>query len=73
MIVRIKHPDGPEFEVEEHTLVKHEGVIDNDIERTTFVEYRLPGNDTVVHRSVHVTLKQWPAGLGDVNLTGTKE
>lgn len=41
----------------EHFLEKREGVaLDNDHEFTTFVEYWRNGN--LVHRSVHVTLKQ---------------
>lgn len=45
-------------EVEESLLVKLEGVVDNDNEHTTWVEYRFPGSDVVVHRSCHVTLKR---------------
>lgn len=50
-------------DVDEATLVKTEGVMENDNERATWVEYRLPGSDLIVHRSVHVTLKRWPEGL----------
>lgn len=49
-------------ELEDSTLRKVEGAIDNDHEYTTWVEYYL--GDELVHRSVHVTLKQWPDGLG---------
>ena len=42
----------------EDMLVKEEGVIDNDVERTQWTEYRLNGE--LVHRSAHVTLKQMP-------------
>lgn len=45
-------------------LEKREGVTDNAHERTTWIEYW--HRDELVHRSVHVTLKQWPAGLGAV-------
>ena len=38
------------------SLDKREGVIDNENERTEWVEYYL--GDELVHRSVHVTLKQ---------------
>ena len=49
-------------EIDEAALEKFEGVLDNDHERTTWVEYHLHGE--VVHRSVHVTLKEWPEGFG---------
>lgn len=52
-----------EGDVEETLLVKTPGEIDNAHEHTTFVEYRFPGSDVIVHRSVHVTLKEWPEGL----------
>lgn len=58
--------DGIETDVDESCLVKTEGLVDDDHERTTFVEYRFPDSDVIVHRSVHVTLKQWPVGLGAV-------
>jgi len=54
-------PDAPITEMDESLLVRSEGMIDNDNERTTWVEYRLasdPGNPRAVHRSVHVTLLQ---------------
>lgn len=51
-------------DLKEHLLEKVEGLIDNDRERTTWIEYWLA--DELVHRSAHVTLKQWPAGLGAV-------
>jgi hypothetical protein len=37
-------------------LEKRDGVVDNDHEHTTWVEYWLNGE--LVHRSVHVTLKE---------------
>ena len=39
-------------------LEKKEGFVDNENEYTTWVEYRLPGSDEIIHRSVHVTLKK---------------
>lgn len=45
-------------DMDESLLCKSEGVIDNDNEHTTWVEYYL-GNE-LVHRSVHVALKKWP-------------
>lgn len=41
--------------MEESTLEKREGVLDTEVEYTTWVEYWLDGE--LVHRSVHVTLK----------------
>jgi hypothetical protein len=49
---------------DEASLVKREGVVDNDDEHTTWVEYYFGGE--LVHRSAHVTLKKWPEGLGAV-------
>ena len=49
-------------DLEADTLRKVEGVVDTDRELTTWVEYYR--GDELVHRSVHVTLKQWPDGLG---------
>jgi len=45
-------------DLEESTLIKTEGLIDNENEKTTWVEYRLPGNDEIIHRSAHVALKK---------------
>jgi hypothetical protein len=51
--------DGPITEMDESLLEKREGVIDNEHERTSWVEYWIPGStDRAVHRSVHVSLKQ---------------
>jgi hypothetical protein len=43
-------------EMDETTLRKVEGSIDNDIECTNWVEYW--DGEEMVHRSVHVALKQ---------------
>jgi len=48
--------------MEESLLEKRTGGVDNDDERTTWVEYRLGGE--LVHRSAHVTLKKSPAMFG---------
>lgn len=48
--------NGPITQMDEFELGKIEGVVDNDNEHTTWVEYWLGGR--VVHRSAHVTLKQ---------------
>lgn len=42
-------------EMDECLLEKREGVVDNDNERTTWVEYWLDGE--LVHRSAHIQLK----------------
>jgi len=41
--------------MDESLLEKREGLLDNDNETTTWVEYWLDGE--LVHRSVHVALK----------------
>jgi len=43
-------------EMDDSLLEKKEGVVDNDDEYTTWVEYWLDGE--LVHRSAHVTLKK---------------
>lgn len=53
-------PDGLLTLVAESELVKTTGEIDNNIERTVWVEYRLktdPDNPRPVHRSVDMHLK----------------
>jgi hypothetical protein len=47
-----------ERDVDESKLVKLEGATDNEHEYTTWVEYRFPGSDVIVHRSCHVTIKE---------------
>ena len=49
-------------DVDDSLLVKQEGVIDNDDEYTTWVEYWL--DNEMVHRSAHVTLKKAPSFAG---------
>jgi hypothetical protein len=44
--------------MDEALLEKKEGYVDNDNEHTTWVEYWHEGD--LVHRSVHVRLKQSP-------------
>jgi hypothetical protein len=51
MLIHTTHGD-----LEESTLLKKDGVVDNDNEYTTWVEYWL--GEELVHRSVHVTLKK---------------
>jgi hypothetical protein len=46
-------------EMEESLLEKREGSLDDDNEYTTWVEYWHEGE--LVHRSVHVLLKQSPS------------
>lgn len=49
--------DGVMGETDESLLDKIEGGLDNENETTKWVEYRLKGQDTIIHRSVHVHLK----------------
>lgn len=49
-------------EMDESLLVKSEGKTENDKEIISWVEYRL--DDELVHRSVHVVLKQNVAADG---------
>jgi len=49
-------------DMDDSLLEKKEGSLDNDIEYTTWTEYWLDGE--LVHRSVHVTLKQMPVFAG---------
>jgi hypothetical protein len=51
-------------EMDEALLEKREGVIDNEKEHTTWVEYWLGGE--LVHRSAHATLKPQVAARSDV-------
>lgn len=44
-------------EMDDSLLEKKEGMLDNDNETTTWVEYWLEGE--LVHRSVHMTLKKF--------------
>lgn len=65
--ILIERTPGAAFElVDETALVKTAGVVDDENEYTTWVEYRFPGADRIVHRSAHVTLKKWPEGLGGI-------
>ena len=48
--------------MDEVLLEKREGVIDNDNEHTTWVEYWHDGE--LVHRSAHVRLKKMPNFIG---------
>jgi hypothetical protein len=57
-LVHILRETGIEDDVEDSVLIKSEGVVDTDDEYTTWVEYRFPGSDLIVHRSAHVTLKK---------------
>ena len=49
-------------DMDESLLEKKEGVLDNENELTSWVEYWLDGE--LVHRSAHVTLKKMPAFAG---------
>jgi len=55
-------------DMDEALLEKKEGVINNEDERTTWVEYWLRGE--LVHRSAHVTLKKLPPLYGEAAKIG---
>lgn len=57
-MVTVMRPDGTHGEAADSELEKREYVIDNDHERTLVTEYRFLGSEDVVHRSVHVTIKE---------------
>jgi hypothetical protein len=44
--------------MDENLLQRKAGFLENDHEKTTWVEYWL--DDELVHRSAHVTLKKFP-------------
>jgi hypothetical protein len=50
-------------EMDEAGLEKRTGIVDDEREHTTWVEYWLRGE--LVHRSAHVTLKQAPTAFGE--------
>ena len=50
--------------IDDSLLEKREGVVDNNNEFTTWVEYWQ--GDELVHRSAHVTLKKPPTFAGGV-------
>jgi hypothetical protein len=47
-------------DMDESELVKSESVNDTSTETVVATEYRKPGSDEIVHRSVHMTLKEMP-------------
>jgi len=49
--------------MDDSLLEKREGIIDNDNETTTWVEYWLEGE--LVHRSAHVQLKRAVVSFGE--------
>jgi hypothetical protein len=49
--------------MDETTLEKREGSIDDEVEETNWVEYWL--GTELVHRSVHVRLKRMPTLFGE--------
>jgi hypothetical protein len=50
-------------EMDDSLLNKKEGVFEDDNEKTTWVEYWL--DESLVHRSVHVTLKETAKVAGE--------
>ena len=61
-------PGEPIIHMDDSLLIKKEGFVDNENERTTWVEYWLDG--VKVHRSVHVGLKKMPSLFGDTASIG---
>ena len=51
-------------EMDDSMLEKREGIVDNDNENTTWVEYYLNGE--LVHRSAHVSLKKPLVSISEV-------
>jgi hypothetical protein len=51
-------------EMDDSLLDKREGIVDNDNENTTWVEYYLNGE--LVHRSAHVSLKRPLVSISEV-------
>jgi hypothetical protein len=62
MIPIQRTPDAPVTLFDPARLHRVDGGFENAHERTASVEYRLDGR--LVHRSAHVTLKEWPGGMG---------
>jgi len=54
--------------IDETLLEKKTGIINNEIEHTTWVEYWFEGE--LVHRSAHVTLKQPVCAFGAAEKIG---
>jgi len=52
-------------DMDESLLEKKTGEVDNENEFTTWVEYRKPGTEEIVHRSAHVTLKKAVFAFGE--------
>ena len=57
-------------DMDESELVKTTGGFEDDNECTTWVEYRKPGSDEIVHRSAHINLKKPMVALGQVGDIG---
>lgn len=50
--------DMPAMQLNKRTIID-----DNDNEFTVVTEYRLPNSEDIIHRSVHVTLKESPPAV----------
>jgi hypothetical protein len=55
-------------DMEENTLEKREGVVDNEIEHTQWIEYWLDGE--CIHRSVDIKLKKGLQMFGETGGIG---
>ena len=47
--------------MDEATLDCKRGTVEDEDRRVDWVEYRMPGEDQIIHRSVHVQVKRMPA------------
>lgn len=66
MLINVDLGTGVMCQLEDHLLTRRNSVVDNGHERTKVTEYLLKGK--VVHRSVHVQLKQ---GIGIEGIFGS--
>lgn len=60
MTIKVTFDGQTLVDADEATLRKRTIIDDTDDEITTATEYRVYGNDQVIHRSVHVQLKKMP-------------
>lgn len=62
--------NGPITEMDEALLDKREGFVDDEVEYTTWTEYRLQGQERIIHRSAHVRLKRMVTMFGEIESVG---
>jgi len=56
--------------MDEALLEKKTGIVDNENEHTEWVEYRLPGTEEIIHRSVNMTIKKGVFAFGEAAKLG---